>query len=272
MARKLAAENHVCMMGALLAALLTTTAPCSLQAQPAPSTTAPTGERLTNLPPTLTVTGDGETSTSPDRAVVELGAVAQAEQASTAQEQVNAIMQAAIGAIREAGIGDKMISTAGISLNPVYTDRQPIPLDRKSPPDPRITGYRAGNRVRVVIDDLKKVGDVIDAGVKAGANQVENLSFQLKDDTAARREALTEAAGKARAKADALASAMDLQIEGVLAVNEGGTDVFRPRMELAVAGMAARNSSTPVQPGQVDVQASVTITYRVSPAASGAKK
>ncbi len=260
------------MICASLTVLLITMAPHVLQAQPAPPPTPPLGERHAKLPPTLTVTGDGEISTSPDRAVVELGAVAQAEQASGAQEQVNAVMQAAIKAIREVGIGDKMISTVGISLNPVYTDRQPIPLDRESPPDPRITGYRAGNRVRVVIDDLKQVGDVIDAGVKAGANQVENLSFQLKDDTAARREALTEAAGQARAKADALASAMGLQIEGVLAVNEGGTDVFRPRMELATAGMAVRNFATPVQPGQVDVQASVTITYRVSPAAGGAEK
>ena len=111
----------------------------------------------------------------------------------------------------------------------------------------------------MIVDDLTKVGDVIDEGVKAGANQVEELSFQLKDDTAARREALTGASKQARAKADAIAQAMGLRIDGVLEVGEGGVQVMRPRMDLARAGVAAMEAAgTPVQPGQVDVRATVT--------------
>lgn len=215
-------------------------------------------------PPTLTVTGKGEYAARPDRAVLQLGAVAQAEQAAEAQEQVNA-MGEALEAIRDVVGEEGSISTVGISLQPVYTDRHARLLDGQPPPEPRIIGYRAGNRLRVVIDDLTKVGDVIDAGVRAGANQVEGLSFELKDDTAARRGALTDAANQASDKATALAAALGVRIERVLAVKEGHVDVVRPRMELARAGVAAMDMATPVQPGNVDVSASVTVTYRVSP-------
>lgn len=222
-------------------------------------------------PPTLTVTGNGESSSPADRAVLHLGATVQAETASEAQEQVNAIMQKAIDAIRGVVNDEKKISTAGISLNPVYTDRQARPLDQQAPPEPRIVGYRAGNRLRIVTDDLGKVGEVIDAAVKAGANQAGGLSFELKDDTAARRAALTDAAKQARAKAAALAEALDVHIEGVQAVNEGVVNVVRPRMELARASVATMNTDTPVQPGNVEVDASVTVTYRISPG-GGTKK
>ena len=226
-------------------------------------------------PPMLTVTGEGESSARPDRAVVRLGAAAQAESASAAQEQVNQVMQAAIEAIRAAGIREEMISTAGIALYPVYSDHtpRPMPAGQQRPPEPRIVAYRASNGVRVIVDDLSKVGDVIDEGVKAGANQIEELSFQLKDDTAARRNALTSAAKQARAKADAIAQAMGLRIDSVIDVTEGGVHVLRPRMELARAGVAAMDAAgTPVQPGQVDVQATVTVTYRVSPADGAAER
>jgi uncharacterized protein YggE len=242
-------------------------------AQPQP----PREERPVNLPPTLTVMGEGESSSRPDRAVVQLGAAAQAESASAAQEQVNQVMQAAIEAIRGAGVREEMIATAGIALYPVYTDQVARPLQggrQQPPPEPRIAAYRASNSVRVTLDDLSKIGDVIDAGVNAGANRIENVTFQLKDDTAARREALTAAAKEARAKADAIAQAMGLRIDGVLDVAEGGVNVIRPRLEFARggAGVAAMDAATPVQPGQVDVQASVTVTYRVSPADGAAER
>ena len=228
-------------------------------------------------PPMLTVTGDGESSARPDRAVVRFGAAAQAETASAAQEQVNQVVQAAVEAIRAAGIREEMISTAGISLYPVYSDQVPRPMPAgqhpQRPTEPRIVAYRASNSVRVVVDDLAKVGDVIDEGVKAGANQIEGLSFELKDDTAARREALTGASKQARAKADAIAHAMALRIDGVFQVTEGGVQIMQPRMELARAGVAAMDAAgTPVQPGQVDVRASVTVTYRVSPADGAAER
>jgi uncharacterized protein len=212
--------------------------------------------------PTLTVTGEGEASARPDRAVVQLGAVAQAEHASAAQQQVNQPMESAIKLIRELGIPEESITTVGLMLSPVYSEARP-PREHLQA-QPRIVGYRASNRIRVEIDNLDRIGAVIDAGLQAGANHVEDLSFRLKDETAARSEALRLASKRARAKADAIAEAMSVRIVRVLEVSEGGVHIISPRMEFA-RGMMDAAVATPVQPGQVQVQGMVTVTYEISP-------
>jgi hypothetical protein len=222
----------------------------------------PSNDKPREQVPTLTVTGEAEVSTRPDEAVVRLGAVAQAPQASAAQQQVNEIMTRAIEDIRRLGIVEDAITTVGVSLQPIYSQPQPRPTDQ-IPPEPKITGYRASNSVRVRLSDLKKVGEVIDAGIEAGANQIEELSFGLKDDTAARSVALQDAARQAKAKADAIAEAMNLKIDGVLEISEGGVQIM-PKY-YAGARLAMADAATPVQPGQVQVNATVTVTYRISP-------
>lgn len=230
----------------------------------APQMSAQTTEPPDRLrPPTLTVSGQAESSARPDQAILRLGTVAQAEQASAAQERVSAVMTQAIDAIKALGVKDESISTIGLSLHPVYAAHHPRPGEVQ-PVEPRIVGYRASNSIQVRLDDLNLVGTVVDAGVTAGANQIENLSFGLKDDTAARSAALRDASHRARAKADTIAEAMNVRIDSVLEINEGGVQVFPHRYEMAGRGVAAMDAGTPIQPGQVQVQALVTVTYRIS--------
>ncbi len=218
-------------------------------------------DRLVDIGPTLSVTGEAQVSARPDRAVVVLGAIAQSEQADAAQQQINQIMTRAIAAVRDAGIAEEQIQTAGLSLYPVYTDHQPRAMQNAQ--EPRIIGYRASNTVRVTVDDLAAIGRVIDAGIKAGANQLQGVTFELKDDTAQRAEALKQAAANARAKATALAAATGVTLESMHGIVEGGVQVIPPPMYRA-APMVAMEAGTPVQPGQIQVQANVTITYRIA--------
>lgn len=212
-------------------------------------------------PPTLTVTGQGRVSAAPDRAVVRLGAVAQADEAQAAQQQVNQVVQRALDAIRGVGVPDERIRTVGLSLFPVYSQPEPRP-QRGQPEEPRIVGYRASNTVEVTLDDLDLVGQVIDAGVGAGANQLEGLSFELRDDIEQRQQALQRAVEEARAKAQTLAEALGVQLAGVYRASEGGIGVYQPQMRGAMM-YARAEMATPVEPGQVEVQASVTVTYRI---------
>jgi uncharacterized protein YggE len=219
-------------------------------------------------PPTLTVNGDADVSVRPDEATIELGALAQAEQASAAQQRVNEIVAKATEAIVALGVPQDRISTTQITLQPVYSqpDPRPRPDGRGvEPAEPRVVGYRAGNVVRVRLNDLSKVGPTIDAGVASGANQLQNLWFGLSDDADARKRALTAASAEARAKAQAIADALDVRLVSIHEVTEGGVHVLRPQanrmMDMAVAAEVA----TPVQPGQVTVNASVTLTYRIAP-------
>jgi uncharacterized protein YggE len=216
-------------------------------------------------PPLLTVTGSGHSEATPDRATVRIGAVAQAKQANEAQEKVNGIVVKTIEAIKELGIDEKAIRTAGLSVSPVYSNPPQQPMEREGiNPNPHITAYRAANVVEVRVDDLSKLGQVIDAGVASGANNIDGVDFSLKDEGPQRREALARAARDAREKAEALAEAMSLRLEGVQEVTEGGVNVMPPRPYFGRAAMAAEAVSTPVEPGEIRTDASVTVSYRVS--------
>jgi uncharacterized protein YggE len=214
-------------------------------------------------PSTLTVGGRGEVSVAPDRAVLSLGAVAQAAKASEAQSQVNQVVQNIINGIKSLGVADKNIATIDLSIYPVYGNQQPEPQGQTT--QPVIRGYRASNIIRVQIDKLESLGGVIDAGLNAGANRIEGLSFDLKDDGESRAQALRLATEEADAKANAIARAMGVEIVGIKQISEAGINLMRPQMDAGPV-FSARAAATPVQAGQVRVGASLTVSYYITDA------
>ena len=81
----------------------------------------------------------------------------------------------------------------------------------------------------VTVDDLKILGKVVDAGLSAGANRVEGISFDLKDDSG-HEAGSGSAARDAQAKAESIAEAMGVQLGRVRNVSEGGVNLVRPQM------------------------------------------
>lgn len=224
----------------------------------------PRPERDRPEPPTITVRGRGEAAAPPDRAVIRAGAIAQREQADSAQAEVSQVMQRAIENLRQLGIPERQVQTVGLTLSPVYSTPQPVGRgDRQA--EPRIVGYRAGNTIEVRLDDLKLLGQVIDVVVAAGANQVEDLSFQVKDETPLQQQALRDATRDAQAKAQAIADALGVRLAGVRQVEEAGVEMYRPQLRSQRVMMAAEaRTETPVQPGEVRVEANVVASYRIA--------
>jgi hypothetical protein len=209
--------------------------------------------------PSIAVSGSAEVAAAPDRAVVSLGAVVESSQARDAQKQLAQIMQRVVKDIKAQGIPDEKIGTAGMSLNPVYS--HPAPRAGQDPEAPRIVGYRASNTVRIQVDDLERVGAVIDAGIAAGANQLYGLSFDLRDDLKPRQQALQLAVQEARSKAEAIAASLGQALGEVIDVREDGAPGAAP-MERRMAAPAA--AGTLIQPGQVQVSAGVQVRYRLA--------
>jgi uncharacterized protein YggE len=212
-------------------------------------------------PPALVVTGNGEVLAAPDEASVRLGIVRQAPAAQSAQDQASAVAQQILNEIRKLGVMPEQIQTARLILSPVYAPRSPESRDA-----PRIVAYNASNTVTVRLENLSLVGPVIDAGLKAGANQLEGVQFGLRNELPARQQALKQAVNEARSKAEAMAEALRINLGEVLEVSEGGS--VSPRFDMAVSSRALEAASapqTPVSPGQIQVFANVTIRYRISP-------
>lgn len=205
-------------------------------------------------PPVLVVNGNSEVLAIPDQALVRLGIVRQAAVAQTAQEEANSVAQEILSAVTKVGVAQKDIQTARLVLSPVYSPRST---------DQKIVSYNATNTVSIRLDNLALVGSVIDAGLRAGANQLEGVQFLLRNELPAREQALKEAVQEAHGKAQAMADALRVNLAEVIEASEGGVSVV-PRMQaLSVAAAAA--PSTPVSPGEISIRASVTIRYRITP-------
>jgi len=236
------------MRSALLLALLGVIAAPAFAQQPAPVSS-------------IRVTGDARVTARPDRAQIDLGVMTRAPSSQAAAADNARQFDAVLTAARAAAGPGAVLKTTSYSLTPNYQYHS-------SGTEPTLNGYTAVNMARVTLDDLTKVGAVIDAATKAGANQIQGIQFTLRDEDAARAQALKEAAHRARAKAEVLAEALGLRIVRVLSVEESGvhvTPIFvRPR---AMAASATAQAATPVEAGTLDINADLALTVEVAPAA-----
>lgn len=238
----------------------TTPAAPALAASTGPAAVAPSATQVERS--TLAVSGSGVASSAPDRAIASLGVSSQKVTAAEAQSEVNAVLNRALEAIQALGIPRKSITTASINLYPIFEN--PRPGQGQEEP-PRVLAYRASNTIRITLDDLAMIGKVIDACIKSGCNQLEGVNFELKDDSSQRRDALAAACVDAAAKAQTIASTLKLRIIGIQEIVESGVSTQPPiPMFRSLRGdMAMSAAPTPVEPGQVKVDAGVTVRYIV---------
>jgi uncharacterized protein YggE len=197
---------------------------------------------------TITVTGNGTAPTTPDRASFDFGVTTQALTAGEALSRNAAQARAIVNALKKAGIASSDIQTTQVSLWP-----------QTSSDGTRITGYQASNSVQVTAA-LGKSGPLVDAAVRAGANNVDGPNLDTADKSGLYNQALKQAFGDAKGKAQALAEAAGLTLGAVVKVQEGGSAVPVPMFDAAKASGAA----VPIEAGTQQIQASVTVTYSAS--------
>lgn len=206
---------------------------------------------------TLSVSGTGRVNAVPDVADVSLGVFEQGKEAAGASQKAANSMDSMIQALLGLGIDEKDIQTTSISLNALYDyNTQPA----------KIMGWEARNMVNVTVRDMESVGDVVDTAVKAGANQVNGISFRVEDPAAAQALARTAAVEDAEAKADQLARDTGVEITGIVTISESGGQqpqpIYMARQEMAFAADAG--ASTPVLPGEVELSITVFIQYEIA--------
>jgi hypothetical protein len=196
----------------------------------------------------ITVVGTGSVNVTPDRAAFAFGTVSQAPTASAALTASSGAVSRVIAAIQRAGVAKADLQTAEVSLSARWSD------DGQT-----IVGYTASNTVTATVRKLGAAGDVVDAAVAAGANQVSGPSLLASDRTSAYRDALKAAVGDARAKAQTLAAASGVTTGQITAIAEAGATPS----PMLLAG-AARDSATEIEPGTQNVEATVSVTFALA--------
>ncbi|HYZ17838.1 MAG TPA: SIMPL domain-containing protein [Candidatus Acidoferrum sp.] len=212
-------------------------------------------------PPTLTVTGNGSVDRMPDQAIVSFAIVTNDDNAGKATSANNAAYNAFVERMSRLGLAASAIRTASydVSFNP----RPPQP----NPQFQQRFGYVVTRNVAVTTVHTDQVGAIIDGAVAAGVTNVNGVTFGLHDNRAAYRDALVAAAGDADRQARALADATHVRLGRIQRVAPLGPVVPGPRpvMFNRVATAAAAPVPTEVQPSDLTVQASVSVTYQIMP-------
>lgn len=205
----------------------------------------------------LTISATGESTRTPDIATISAGVITDAADARGALSANSAQMARVVAALKKAGIAERDIQTSNINLNPQYSYEE-----RRSP---RLVSYQAVNTVSVKIRNLARTGDVIDALVTEGANQVNGPTFSLDKPEAATDEARIDAMTRARARADLYAKAAGMRVKRIVSISEGvGYQPPYPMPMLAMKMEAAdAGAAPPVAPGEVGMNASVTVVFEL---------
>jgi len=204
--------------------------------------------------PTLSLSASSDVQVAPDYATVQSGVVTRAGTAQQAVQDNTRAMTAVFDALRRAGISGNDVQTSQLSVSPVYSDRREPETN-----DLTIIGYETRNTVSAKVRDTTRVGNVIDAMVTAGANNIQNVSFGAEDTSAAMDQARREAIISLLARANLFADAAGFELCGITRMSE---DFARPAQPMMMARM--ESASTPVAAGQLSITASINADFCIS--------
>ena len=205
----------------------------------------------------ITVSANGEIEASPDQAIVRVAITATGNDSTTVRQDLASSAESMRAALEEYGLDSEDVRTA----------RYDIRQEREHTPQGTERGnYRGIHAFEITLNDTGAAGEVIDVAVNNGADQVNGVSFTLSDDKRQElhNEALTQAMGNARERANTLATAGDLSVTGVHTIVSTETRYHGYRVETAAASLGG--DSTSIEAGAVTVTANVRVTYNATTA------
>lgn len=212
--------------------------------------------RMAPQEPTVAAAGQAVVRRAPDQAFVTFATESRAPRPEAAQQANARAMEKVRKELRDQKIPDAAIRTLSFNLREDFDYTSGGRVSR---------GFVVTNAIEVRVDDLSRLGRLVDEVVQAGATSVSGIRFELKDREAAEREALRQAVEDARARAEALAAGAGLRIVRVQSITDQGVEQTPPPMPMMRMEARADAAETPMAPGEIEIRASVRLTAVVEP-------
>lgn len=210
------------------------------------------------LVPEVAASAVGEVKGAPDRATILFTVETRGATAADASAENATRTTAVLAALRSAGLSEADVGTVGYTINPNMEYDEGTRASR-------VVGYVARNTVRAEVREIARVGRVIDAAIRAGANQVSSLNFTTSRRDELRLEAIQTAMGRACREASTMATAAGGTLGPLVQATTLENAPYPPPMPYATR-MEAQAADTPIAPGDVAVQVQVTTRWRFVPA------
>ena len=205
--------------------------------------------------PVIELSVSEQVDSAPDTATFSTGVETKAKTATEALRQNSVQARAVINRLKTLGIAEKDIQTTGINLRADYD------YDQESRQN-RFVGYVVSNQVSATVNDISKLGQILDAIVSSGATNLNGPSFSISDDSKLKDLARERALANGKARAMSYARSEGYSGVRVLSISEGmlhQSEAPMMRMEASAA-----SSAPPVAPGQVGTVVSLNITYEMT--------
>lgn len=261
--KKISLKSRILLTPLALATVLTA---CSSPAPASPPVSFPAAIQVQNTDSqVITVSSSQEVYVTPDIAQLVFCVSTEARTAQECQQKNTESLNQVLEYLKSQGISEEWIQTSDYSLQPNYDWNN----------GRTIIGYEMSCRITVSEVPLDQAGALITNTVDQGANQVESVSYLSSKYDESYQEALKKAVEDARRKADVLAAASGCTAGAVVSMEESMPNTYlrssgnEAKLEAAMdlAGSAAR-APMDMMPGQLKVQAQVTVSFAVCPAES----
>jgi uncharacterized protein YggE len=206
----------------------------------------------------LSVTGTELVYLTPDVAYINIGVHTEKPTASEAVSANNTQTQQVVTALKNSGVDAKDIRTTNFSI---YPNTQ---YDQQTG-KPGSTTYVVDNTVYVTVHQLDKLGNLLDATVQAGANNVNSIQFDVADKSTAIKQARDQAVKDAQTQAQELASASGVTLGNVQTISFTN-NIPQPVMDVysKSGGLnAAPAVAVPINTGQLTLTVTVDMTYEI---------
>lgn len=199
------------------------------------------------------VAGTATIKAPPDIATVEIGVQTFSKEVEEAVEENNRKSEDIIDALRQEGVAEKDIQTSRFNIYPQrdYQNNKPE----------EIIGFQVDNMVSATVRDLDSIGEVLQAAIEAGANNIYGLNFTFDNPTALRDEARAEAIKDAHRRADVMAEAAGIKVGEVISITETsypGPIIERADYDKAIGG------AVPIEPGELELTIHVQMVFAIA--------
>lgn len=220
---------------------------------PARATASVQEQSSSPQPPVIVTSGAAVVRRAPDRASVTVSVESRAKSPREAQRLNAEAMTAVQQRLTQARLPKDAVRTLGYDLQQEFDFVQGRRIPRE---------FVARNSVDVRVDEIARVGEIVDLVVQSGATSVGGIQFDLQDRSSAEREALRLAVADARGRAEAAAAGAGRTVDRILRIEEAREGGIVPPRPVMMA-RAAEAMPTPVEPGLIEIRAHVTLTVSI---------
>ncbi|MCF8565665.1 SIMPL domain-containing protein [Alicyclobacillus tolerans] len=202
---------------------------------------------------TITVVGHASDEVAPDVATIDAGVTTSAGDAAAAQQKNDQLMKQVIDSLNQAGVKSSDIHTTWYNIHPNYG-----PASKTG--QPSVNGFQANDNIQIRVTNLQAVGSIVDTLVKAGANQINGVNYQVSNPLTIENQLYAQALADAKAQAANIAKNLGVDITGVQAVD---TTNQTPG-PISFGAATAAQSSAPISPNAQDISVNVKVVYSIA--------